>query len=101
MMRHFKYVPLTIKAGEQGSNDISIAPMTMAHMMYAPENVSGHATVQCQTWGTGWCDVEDALVASESCVALPLLACSSLRVYSDTVAEEDRQFIYAYLYQEN
>ena len=100
-MRHYKYVPLTIPKGQQDSNDVAVNPMTMAHMIYAPENVSGHATVQCQTWGTGWCDLDDALVSAESCLALPLLACSSLRVQSSTVSDEDRQFIYAYLYQEN
>lgn len=101
MMRFQKYAALVIKAGEQDSNEQSVDPMTIAHTIYAPEDVSGHATVQAQTWGTGWCDIDDVLVSASSCASIPLLACSSIRVHSDTVAEEDRQFIYAYVYQEN
>ena len=101
MMRHYKHQTLTIKGGEQDSEDVAIHAMTMAHTLYAPEDVSGHATVQCQTFKTGWCDLEDALIGSAECLALPVLATSSLRVHSDTVETEDRIFVYASLYQEN
>lgn len=99
-MRFLKYAPLTIKAGEQASNDVVINPMTVAHALYAPKGSAGQINVQCQTWGTDWCDLENAAIGKSSCVALPILACNSLRVESSTIETEDRQYIYAYLYQE-
>ena len=99
-MRHYRHEKLTIPAGEQDSNAIAVNAMTMVQTIYSPEDVLGNAVVQCQTFDTPWCDVEDVFLGKASCAALPLVACSSLRVHSDMVQDTEQVFVYAYLFQE-
>ena len=99
-MRHYRHEKLVIPAGEQDSNAIAVNAMTMVQTIYSPEEVLGNATVQCQTFDTPWCDLEDAFLGKASCAALPLVACSSLRVHSDMVQDTEQVFVYAYLFQE-
>ena len=99
-MRHYRHEKLVIPAGEQESNAVSPNAMTMVQTIYSPEDVLGNATVQCQTFDTPWCDLDDVFLGKASCVALPIMACSSLRVHSDMVQDTEQVFVYAYLFQE-
>jgi len=88
---------LTIKKGEQCSDDLALDFSAIFHAVYAPENLAGFASVQSQTHKTAWCAIDGVSLRKAECCVLPQIAGHSIRIVSDMVEQDDRTFVYAYV----